>query len=189
MVEYLEAHWAPEVRVGEPGRLHALVVEWVAVVHLLLDRQYQNKAMEWDLGYADQGDGDVRRLEATNTGIVAKNLSTEFGGRQCLSWTRFAKPYVFVSMAKLRVHQTVFGQVPRCFYAQYNSTVPTSRFVPTDSEEFALLAPPTFRNRTVFSSSRNAAMCSTGTVDSILVPGLGFLVTWGVALRVARAEV
>lgn len=32
-------------------------------------------------------------------------------------------------------------------------------------------------------------MCSTGTVDNILVPGLGFLVTWGVALRAARTEV
>ena len=115
MVEYLEGHWAPEVRVGEPGRLHALVAEWVGVVHLLLDRQYQNKAMEWDLGYADRGDDGVRYLEATNTGIVAKNLSTEFGSRQCLPSMCFAKPHVFVSLGKLRVYQAGLGRFPDAF--------------------------------------------------------------------------
>ena len=87
------------------------------------------------------------------------------------------------------LYQAGFGQAPSCFHVQYNPVAPTFRFVPTDNEEFALLPDPTFRNRTVFNSSRNAAMCSTGTVDSILVPGLGFLVTWGVALRAARTDV
>src|SRR5258706_2081578 len=108
--------------------------------------------MEWDLGCADQGDDGLRCLEATNTGIVARNLSTELGSRQCLPWTCFAKPYVFVSLGELRVYQAGLGQVPRCFYAQYNSVAPTFRFVPTDSEEFAQLAAPTFRNRTGFNS-------------------------------------
>jgi hypothetical protein len=84
--------------------------------------------------------------------------------------------------------QLEFGQICSYFNIQYNNVASTFRFVPTDIEEFALLVDPAFRKRTVFNSSRNAAMCSAGTVDSILAPGLGFLVTWGVALRAARAE-
>jgi hypothetical protein len=79
-----------------------LVAVWVAVVHPLLDHQYQNRAMEWDLGYADWGDG-VSFWVATSTGVVAKNRTTEFGGHQCLPRTCFAMAGVFVSTGELRL--------------------------------------------------------------------------------------
>lgn len=102
MAKCLEVHLAPGVRIGEPGRFHASVAVWVAVVRLLLGRQCQNRAMEWGLGYADRGDGGASYLEAIRTEIVAKNRTTEFGSHQRWRRTCLARPRVFVSLGELR---------------------------------------------------------------------------------------
>ena len=51
---YLEVYLVPEVRVGALERPHVLMAAWVAPVHLPQVRQYQSRAMEWGLGYADR---------------------------------------------------------------------------------------------------------------------------------------
>ena len=58
MTKRLEVHLVPEIREEGVERLHVLMAVWVAVVHPLQGRQYQNRVMEWGLGYADRrGDG------------------------------------------------------------------------------------------------------------------------------------
>ena len=79
------------------------MVVLVEAAHPLLDRQYQNKAMEWDLGYADRVGGCVSLKGASSTGVVVKNRTTESGSLQCLPQTCFAEPGVFVSPGELRL--------------------------------------------------------------------------------------